>query len=186
MTRLISALAGLLLASMSMAQPSSTGPLAPPANGPRHADSTFVAIVDCSAHATPGASTDHATVVFRDGRIVSVLAPEGKGPGAPLPPAGARVIEGKGLHVYPGFIDAYVDVDAPAPEGDPAALHWCRKVTPQRSALDGAGVDAPTAESLRRLGFATACMAPRGGVFRGSAAVVSLAKMPEEQSAAKP
>jgi imidazolonepropionase-like amidohydrolase len=186
MTRFISALGGLLLSTLSMAQPSSTGPLAPPANGPRHADSTFVAIVDCTAHPTPGASADHATVVFRDGRIVSVLAAEGKGPGAPAAPAGARVIEGKGLHVYPGFIDVYVDVDAPAPEGDPAALHWCRKVTPQRSALDGAGVDAPTAEALRRLGFATACMSPRGGVFRGTAAVVSLAKMPEEQSAAKP
>jgi imidazolonepropionase-like amidohydrolase len=178
--------ATLLLPLSLLAQPSSTGPLAPPANGPRHADSTYVAIVDCTIHPTPCASTDHATVVFRDGRILQVAVPEGKGPSAPAAPAGAKVIEGKGLHVYPGFIDAYVDVDAPAPEGDPAALHWNRKVTPQRSALDGAGVDAGTADSLRRLGFATACIAPRGGVFRGASAVVSLAKPPDEQSAAKP
>src|SRR5690349_9624106 len=122
MTRFISALGGLLLSTLSLAQPSSSGPLAPPANGPRHADSTFVAIVDCTAHPSPGASVDHAMVVFGDGRIVAVLTPDAK-PGAggtPVPPpAGARVIEGKGLHVYPGFIDAYVDVDAPAPEGDP-------------------------------------------------------------------
>jgi imidazolonepropionase-like amidohydrolase len=227
MTRFISALAGLLLASMSLAQPSSTGPLAPPANGPRHADSTFVAIVDCTVHPRPGASSDHATVVFKDGRIVAVMMPEegaalgalagtglgklsrnmdtGAAAGAILgglaqpavpskdtavtvvpAPAGARVIEGKGLHVYPCFIDAYVDVDAPAPEGDPASLHWNKKVTPQRSALDGAGVDAPTAESMRRMGFGAACISPRGGVFRGSSAVVSLAKPPDEQSAAKP
>src|ERR1051325_6108650 len=200
---LLSAAGALVVAvgvfvSSAGAQPSSTGPLAPPANGPRHADSTFVAIVDCTVHPTPGTSDEHATVVFRDGRIKQVLTAErtdeahaaghdAKGPiKAPLAPAGAKVIEGKGLHVYPGFIDAYVDVDAPAPEGDPAALHWNRKVTPQRSALDGAGVDAGTAESLRRMGFATACLSPRGGVFRGSSAVVSLAKPPEEQSAAKP
>src|SRR3954469_13505864 len=113
MTRFISMAAGLLLGFCAFAQPSSTGPLAPPANGPRHADSTFVAIVDCTVHPTPGASSEHASVVFRAGRIVAVLTSEGKGPNAPAPPAGAKVIEGKGLHVYPGFIDAYVDVDAP-------------------------------------------------------------------------
>src|SRR2546423_1704424 len=114
MIRSISALAGLLLGLSAVAQPSGTGPLAPPANGPRHADSTFVAIVDCTVHPSPGVGTEHATVVFGDGRIVAVVM------GEKLPPPGARVIEGKGLHVYPGFVDAYVDVDAPAPEGDAA------------------------------------------------------------------
>ena len=55
---LLSALATLALSLSAAAQPSSTGPLAPPANGPRHADSTFVAIVDCTAHPTPGTSLD--------------------------------------------------------------------------------------------------------------------------------
>src|SRR5213078_4111260 len=69
---IVAAAVAAVLSGPVFAQPSSTGPLAPPANGPRHADSTFVAIVDCTVHPTPGTSDEHATVVFRDGRSVSV------------------------------------------------------------------------------------------------------------------
>ncbi len=169
----------LLTLASAFAQPTSTGPLAPPANGPRRGDARWTALRDCTVHINPTATREHATVVFRDGVITSVLD------GAEAPP-GATVVECSGLHVYPGFIDAYVEVDAPPPAGDASTKHWSPKVTPQRSALDGAGVDERTAEGLRKIGFTAAGIAPRGGVFRGMGAVVSLAKPPDEQSAAKP
>lgn len=150
----------------------------------KHGDPTWLALVDCTVHAKPGETAEHATVVMRDGKIVGVMAGEGDGP-ARLP-LGPRLIAAKGLHVYAGFIDGYVEVDAPKPAADAPGRHWHDDVTPQRSALDGQGIDQATAESLRKLGFVAAAISPKGGVFRGSAAVVSLAKPAEEQSAARP
>src|SRR5881275_898099 len=59
-----------------------------------------------------------ATVVIRDGSIEAV--------GADVkPPADALVLDGKGLTVYPGFIDALnfwgVDLSLRRPEGGPPA-----------------------------------------------------------------
>lgn len=58
------------------------------------------AIVDARVEIGNGQVLERATVVIRDGRIVAV------GPDAAVP-KGAEVLAGKGLTVYPGFIDAY-------------------------------------------------------------------------------
>jgi imidazolonepropionase-like amidohydrolase len=169
------------------AQP--TSPLTPPANGPRRADPTWHALTGATVHAAPGQTIQNATVVIRDGRIVSVVStpdgPDGKSPAAPAP-AGARVWDCTGLHIYPGFIDAFVEVDAPAPDRTAPGIHWNSRVTPQRRALDGSGPDARTAESLRKLGFTAAAVTPRGGIFRGSSAVISLAKPASDSAADRP
>jgi len=174
---------GLIATSVTcvLAQPSGTSPLSPPPNGPRRADPTWVAIRNCTVHPRPGESIEHATVVFRDGVIQAVMP----GEGSPIP-LGPRVIAGDGLHVYPAFIDAYVEVDAPAPAAGAPGVHWNTNVTPQRRALDGAGIDAATAESLRKLGFGAAAISPRAGIFRGTASVVSLAKPSDDASIARP
>lgn len=172
------------LVALAMGQPSERGPFRPPPNGMTHADPTWLALVDCTLHARPGETTEHATIVMRDGKIVEVLAGEAGAP-ARLSP-GPRLIPAKGLHVYAGFIDGYVEVDAPRPAAGAPGRHWHDDVTPQRTALDGQGIDQGTAESLRKLGFVAAAISPRGGIFRGSGAVVSLAKPAEEASAARP
>ena len=93
-------------------------------------------------------------------------------------PEGAREWKCDGLTIYPGLIEAYLPVDAPAPDKGAPGRHWNEKVMPQRSALDGAGVDTRTRDALRKLGFTVAAIAPRGGVFRGTGAVVSLSDDP--------
>lgn len=137
---------------------------------------------------------NHATVVCRDGVIVAILPGEA-GPDGKLGteddvagrvPLGPRVMQAAGLHVYAAFVDPYVEIDVPAPAADTNGRHWNAAVMPQRTALDGGGIDEATAASLRKLGFAAACISPRGGVFRGQSAVVSLAKPAEDASAAKP
>jgi imidazolonepropionase-like amidohydrolase len=178
----------LLLAGFAMGQPSSSSPLAPPPNGPRRADPTWYAITGCTLHPRPGEVIPHATVVFRDGIITAILPGEGEGENArpARVPLGPRLVDGAGLHIYAAFIDACVEVDAPAPRDDASRLHWSRAVTPQRSALDGTGLDDNAATSLRRQGFGAAALSPRGGIFRGKAALVSLAKPAEDTSAARP
>jgi imidazolonepropionase-like amidohydrolase len=186
-----------VLAACAFGQPSSNSPLAPPTNGPRRVDPAWFALVNCTVHVRAGAEPmEAATVIIRDGVIIGVLpgqvdesAPAKANGKTALKPArtpiGPRVIECDGLHIYPGWIDAYVEVDAPAPRGDESTLHWNSRVTPQRRALDGAGIEESAANDLRKLGFTAAAISPKGGIFRGSASVVSLAKGPEDASAPK-
>jgi imidazolonepropionase-like amidohydrolase len=185
------------LVGVALAQPSSTSPLAPPANGPRRVDPTYVVLTDVTLHIKAGETLQRGAVVFREGRIAGVL-PGSAGPDGTFQtpddeparaPVGARVIDGAGLHVYPAFIDPYVEVDAPAPiarDAGNADAHWNTRVTPQRTALDGAGMSEDLAGSLREMGFAAACISPKGGVFAGSSALVSLAKPASDRSAERP
>lgn len=173
-------LLGVVVASMALAQPGGS-PHTPPANGPRRADPAWVALRDVTVHVKPGEVIEHATVVMRDGVIQAVMP----GEGSPFP-LGPRVVQGAGLHVYPAFIDAFVEVDAPAPAAGAAGVHWNALVTPQRRAVDGAGVDEATRDSLRKLGFGAAAISPRGGMFRGTAAVVSLAQASDDASISRP
>jgi imidazolonepropionase-like amidohydrolase len=142
-----------------------------PPNGPRRVDPMWHAITGATVHVAPGRTLENAIVVWKGDRIVSV--------GADAPPAGARAWDGKGLHVYAGLIDAYVPVDVPA--GEPR--HWNPLITPWRLARE---VDDPTAKELRELGFTAAAVAPRGGILRGQASLVSLAPREADLSVPRP
>lgn len=182
-------LTAVCFSTACLAQPSSRSPLAPPDNGPRRSDPTWIALTDCTVHTTPTDTLYHAVVVFKDGFVQAVIAGDlGKDQKpntdddvparAPIGPANFKATA---LHVYPAFIDPFVEVDAPAPparvEGRGATgSHWNTAVTPQRDVLDGPGIDEGTAKSLRDMGFAAACISPKGSIFRGRSAVVSLAK----------
>lgn len=164
--------AAVLAATGIRTQPNPTTPLLPPANGPRRVEPGWHALVNATVHPDPGNVLERATVVIRDGVIVSVEA------GA-SPPAGATVWDCTGLHVYAGLIDPYVEVETPKPDPGAPGAHWNPRVMPQRSALDagrerGSPIDARTARTLREMGFTAAGVAPSDGIFRGSAAVVSL------------
>ena len=132
-----------------------------------------------------GPAMDDATVVVSLGVIVAV----GKDVAIP---ADAWVIEGKGLTVYPGFIDGFTDVGltaAPAsggggesgrppapgnaavisrgPEDRPATTPW-------RNAMDEINPSDSRIESWRSAGFTTTISAPKGAMFPGQAAVLDL------------
>ncbi|MEE8106293.1 MAG: amidohydrolase family protein [Planctomycetota bacterium] len=142
----------------------------PPANGPRRDDPGWHALVGATVHISPGKVVEDFKVVIRNGRITTV---------SPNPvQQGARIWDMTGRHIYAGLIDAYVEVDAPQPRADAGGVHWNTKVTPQRSALHGDGIDKKTVKELRELGFTAAVIAPRGGIFRGTGALVALANHP--------
>ncbi len=157
-----STLAAAVLAGAIAAQ-------SPPPNGPRHIDPRWHALVHATLVPAPGQQVDDACIVLRDGIIVAVEA------GAAAP-AGARVWDCRGRFVYAGLVEPHLAVDAPAPKADAAAAERGARVMPQRRALDGPGPDQKTREELRALGFAAAALAPKDGVFRGTAALVLLAE----------
>src|SRR5690606_30425670 len=115
----------------------------PPANGPREVDPGWHALAGATVVPAPGERLPDATIVIREGRIVSV--------GTEAPPAGARVHDCTGLVIHAAFVEPFVTVDVPAADAGSADAHWSPMVQAQRSALDGSGIDAADREALRAL-----------------------------------
>jgi imidazolonepropionase-like amidohydrolase len=130
-----------------------------------------------------GPPIEGATIVVSRGIITTV------GKDAAIPPE-AWVVDGKGLTVYPGLVDAFTDVGIPAaapsapggegggprrpqqqargPEDRPASTPW-------RSGADEVNLTDKRIETWRNGGFTTVICAPKGGFFPGQAAVLNLA-----------
>lgn len=182
-------LTGLLVTSLPRAlraQPASQQSLPPANRVGLNSSVDFAAITNATVHTAPGKTLKRATVVVKDGKILSVLSTKDGELDPPAPPAGARVYDAEGLHVYAGFIDPCVEVDSPRPDPDLKGSHWSAKVMPQRRALDGRGIDEGTAKQLRAQGFATAVISPRGGIFKGRSAAVSLASPATDPALPRP
>jgi hypothetical protein len=167
-----------------MAQPTGSSPLLPKPESIRDAQPTWHALKNATVHVSPTQMLEGATVYIKDGRIDGV-APAGAGADADAL-TGSRVWDATGLHVYAGFIEPFLEVEAPAPDRAAPGVHQNPNVVPQRSALDGVGIDAETRKTLRGLGFTSAAISPMRGNFRGTAALVSVGDVPAETSADRP
>ncbi|MCA9282214.1 MAG: amidohydrolase family protein [Phycisphaeraceae bacterium] len=168
--RMLTRFLGVIAAAMVMVPAMEAGAQPTrPANGPREVDPGWHCLTHATVHAEPGVVIEDATIVVRDGVIVSVVA----GGDAP---AGARVWDCTGLHVYPGLVESYKTVAAATPEAGAPGSHWVSRVHAQRSALDGAGLSAEARDSMRKDGFVVAQIVPEGGIFMGQSAVVLLSE----------
>ena len=135
-----------------------------------------------------GPEIKNGTVVIAKGLIVAV------GENVSIPPE-AWIIEGKGLTVYPGLINALSDLGLgpPAPAGPPGggggagrgqpqppqpASHGPQDrpaSTPWTNAADELKPDDKRVETWRNAGFTSTLAAPMTGIFPGQGAVVNLA-----------
>ena len=153
------------------------------AEEPRHFAIRGARIVTVS-----GGVIENGAVVVSDGLIAAV------GANATVPPE-AWLIDGKGLTVYPGFIDAQTDLGLqtatppagpgggggqsgqqqqaaqPAPTGPEDRL----ATTPWVNAADEIRVTDRRIATWRDAGFTTALSAPARGIFPGQGAVINLA-----------
>lgn len=129
----------------------------------------YHALVGARVVTAPGQTLDNATIVIRNGLIQSVQR-------GGAPPAGARVWDLSGHIVYPGFIDAHADLgrDSVPRGGDVGPTHWNPQVRAWFSTTANLQDDANRRRGLRSQGFGAALVVPKRGIFRGSAAVVSL------------
>lgn len=122
-----------------------------------------------------GPMIEKGTVVIAKGLIQAV------GTDVTVPPE-AWVIDGAGLTVYPGLIDAGTNIgmaqdeDGKKPARGPAASSPEDRpgTTPWRVAADELKTDDKRIESWRNAGFTTALMVPEGGIFPGQATVIDL------------
>ncbi len=150
------------------------------------------AITNARIFPVSGPVIERGTVVIRDGLITAV------GAGVPAP-ADARVIDGTGLNVYPGLIDASTTlaVAQPAPSSGassvaPAAAAAATPtpslaaaafststaapgLRPETLASDLVQTGGAQIEAARNAGLTSALVAPRDGVLMGQSAFVNLA-----------
>ena len=135
---------------------------------------------------------EKGTIVIRDGLIAAVGANV-------TAPADARIIDGAGLTVYPGLIDANTSLGMPQPspaarpaggggggggggqgQGGPSPMASALNSTqpaglqPEIQAADYLRPGGEQIESERNAGITTVLTAPRTGIFIGQSAVINL------------
>jgi len=145
---------------------------------------TSLAIRNARIVTVSGPVIAKGTVVLRDGLIDAVGD-------SVQPPAGAEIIDGEGLTVYPGLVDGLstwgmpmaaagrggrggTQPAAPAPppargpEDRPATTSWIK-------AADQIQMNDRRIEMARNAGFTTAVVFPTQGIFGGQGSVIDLA-----------
>src|SRR5438270_1527953 len=148
------------------------------------------AITNARIVTVSGATIERGTLVIRDGLIAAV------GANVAAPPD-ARPIDGTGLTVYPGLIDASSTLGIPRPTPSPGAAGAAggfaglfgqsapSATSPNSTQLPGLQPEilasdilrpgGPEIEAERNAGITSAQTAPRGNVFLGQSAVINLA-----------
>ena len=131
-------------------------------------DDTFL-LRGATVHTVSGADVPNGAVLVRDGRIVEVAARIRR-------PKGVRVIESKGLHVYPGMIDSATTIGL-TEIGSVRETIDVRALGDYNPQLRTAVAINPASEHIpvtRANGITTVISAPGGGVISGQVALVHL------------
>ncbi|MGZ8376333.1 MAG: amidohydrolase family protein [Gemmatirosa sp.] len=172
-------------------------PLAAQPSGPRAVPSTY-AITNARLVPVSGPAIERGTIVVRNGLIAAL------GAGVAVP-ADARVIDGAGLTVYPGFIDGYSTLGTaparPAGQGGgggggggnalaafaaaatPASTAGRLVVhpvglSPEATAVAQLRVDADAFANAQSGGVTAALTAPATGILQGQSALITLGDDP--------
>ncbi len=159
-----------------------------PENGtgdPRHGHYAFT---NATIVKDGNSTLNNATLVIKDGRIVSV------GTGIAVP-AGAVEVDCKGKYLYPSFIDIYTDYGTPARPQATAGFNffgtvqletnvkgpygWNQALKSDIDVYKVFGVNDANAKPMREAGFGTVLTHVKDGVARGTGAVVTLANEKE-------
>ncbi|MER3632316.1 MAG: amidohydrolase, partial [Blastocatellia bacterium] len=148
------------------------------------------AIRDARIVTVSGPVIEKGTIVIRDGLIEAV------GPEARIP-ADAKIFEGSGLTVYPGFIDSLTNLGLPTPtprptpsgpsgfplplaaaaatSSQPSNSNYPAGLRPEELVIDELRAGDAQFESNRNAGFTTALTTGRSGIFNGQSALINLA-----------
>ncbi len=129
------------------------------------------ALTNATVHAAPGKMIENGTVVIRDGMITAV------GSKVKIPKQ-ATILDMDGKHIYAGFIESWLDVNTVKKDTSLQA-HWNSNM---RAYLKGADLFHPkekTLKELRSIGFTTAHVTPKGGIFQGTSGLVQLGETPK-------
>jgi imidazolonepropionase-like amidohydrolase len=131
-------------------------------------DDTFI-IHGVTVHPVSAADIPNGAVLVKDGKIVEVGAKIAS-------PRGVRVVDGKGLHLYPGLIDSGTqlglsEIGSVRETSDTTELGNFKPQLHAAIAVNPSSEHIPVA---RANGITTALTMPEGGVICGQAALIHL------------
>jgi len=138
------------------------------------------AIVGATVHTVSGPVIENGTVLIEDGKIKQV------GTSVPVPKdADTQVIDGKGLHVYPGFIDAgnSIGLSEVEPVGQMNDDSELGSYQPDLVAATAIQVQSEHLPVARMGGVLSALTRPTGGTVSGQASVINTFGWTTEQMA---
>ncbi|MCF6406709.1 amidohydrolase family protein [Chitinophaga filiformis] len=152
-----------------------------PVNGVADNREGCYAFVKATIVKSAGTVLNNATLVIRNGRIVSV----GNGP----VPKDAVVIDCEGKYIYPSFVDLYSDYGTPSVKkavggyraevqflsATKGAYGWNQAIKSEVNAAAVFTMDGTNAEALRNVGFGTVLSHQQDGIARGTGVLVTLA-----------
>ncbi|NEV94144.1 amidohydrolase family protein [Psychroflexus sp. YR1-1] len=152
----------------------------PENKGVKTRTSNYTAVKSAIIHVSPSQTIENATLLFRDGEIVEV------GKNVSLP-ENTVVVDAKGKHVYPSFVEVYSDFGikeiataprASQPQYDPnrKGYYWNDHMRPEQSAKSHFKFDEKKAESMRKAGFGAVNTHIADGFMRGNGALFALAE----------
>ncbi|TDH25210.1 amidohydrolase [Segetibacter sp. 3557_3] len=136
---------------------------------PASTQTAAIAITNATVHVGNGQVLNNSTVVFLNGKITAVGT-------TVATPAGAKVINGQGRHVYPGLILSatnlgLVEVPSVRATND---LTEIGELNPSIRSIVAYNTDSKVINTLRANGILFANVCPEGGLISGSSTVVQL------------
>jgi imidazolonepropionase-like amidohydrolase len=149
---------------------------------PRNTQPTaqVVAITNARIHPISRPAIERGTIVMRGGKI------EALGAGVQAP-AGAKVIDAAGAHVYPGFIDAAstIGLDEPGPRGFDDNGEMLDR-SPYIRTRVAYHAESDTIAVARVNGITSVGIVPTGGIFGGEVPVMNLDGWTWEEATVRP
>lgn len=147
------------------------------------------AISGGTVHTASGADIANGVVIIRDGLIDAV------GANLAIPPD-AAVIDAKGMHVYPGLIDAQTSAGFPSAQattrrrgGGAGRANQASEPLPETSpsfvALRSVKLSDDDADAWRGIGVTTIATAPSFGIFNGQSVLLNLGNTSVERRVIK-
>jgi imidazolonepropionase-like amidohydrolase len=134
------------------------------------------AITNARIETVSDGTIENGTIVIQGDRIIAV------GKNVTIPP-GAEIIDGTGMHVYPGMIDSgtslgLTEIGSVAETNDTNEIG---EITPHMDALTAINPNATAIPVTRLSGVTTVIAEPSGGLLPGTAAMVNLFGYTAEQ-----
>ncbi len=135
---------------------------------PAPAQKETIALINATIHVGNGQVINNGTVIFKNGKITEVSAAASV--------AGAKVIDCKGKHIYPGLILTasqlgLVEVPSNRATADGTEIG---EMNPSIRSVVAYNTDSKVINTLRTNGILLANVIPDGGVISGSSSVMQL------------
>jgi imidazolonepropionase-like amidohydrolase len=145
-----------------------TGAFAQETMLPASVQKETIALTNATIHVGNGQVINNGTVIFRDGKITEVSANAST--------VGAKVIDCKGKHIYPGLILTasqlgLIEVSSIRATIDASEIG---EMNPSIRSLVAYSTDSKVINTLRTNGILLANVIPDGGIISGSSSVVQL------------